>query len=152
MRTFSYYDYRDFAPLAVKVEDSVNGYSGTTALNKIKDILGEDKVLPFFLACIAYWGQTEYFDGRNRTAVFFSRAIVENFPSLADESNYDEDTIKNAFGFTMSAHRYLQNELFRVIEKYLATESHEISHWLDENDLVLTDNKAIPYKEYLATR
>ena len=153
MKTFDYYDYYKTCPLAVEIENAMNDCgSAKTHLEKVKGIFSSTRVMDaFFSACIAYWSETEYYDGRNQHAVLTSRKIVENFAEIKDACElFKDDILLNAYGFTMSAHRYLQNELFSTIIERDREKNGNISKWLDEMEFVYTDDNKdlIPYKKY----
>lgn len=148
--TDCYYDYRDFSPLAVSIENAVNTCGSLKEhIVRITDIFkNEEKMKNFFMACIAYWSEIKHFDGRNQYAVCMSREIAKNFAYITS-TDYDEETLKTAYAFTMSAHRYLQNELFKAISYYFESIGDEIYTWLNEMDFViLDDNTTMRYKDW----
>lgn len=155
MKTFQYYDYYEKCPLAVAVENAVNDCGSLTKhLEKLNVIFVTPSIMEsFFRACIAYWSETEYFDGRNRYAVLASRKIAEHFPEIKEGCEYyKENLLLNAYGFTMSAHRYLQNELFKVILEYYkeyAENTLPIYKWFDEMEFVYNGDytELVPFRK-----
>lgn len=152
MKKIEIYDYRQQCPLAVSVENAVNTCSSTEKhLHEIGGILGyQERQTSFFIACILYWAEAGYYDDRNKATVLISKKIAEHFPKLKKLSFCDE-ILKNAFGFTRFAHRYLQSSLFKVILHDLKnTGEHGIYQWYYEQEFVIDDimDEAIPYAEY----
>ena len=132
MKHFEYIDYREHCPIAVEIEYAINDCGNAEQhLVKAKDILAKHNIdiEKFFFACISYWAkwaEEHIYDGRNKYACLVSKPIFDKF--LADKVNdYDDEILINAFGFTMSAHRYLQCELFMAIRRWLLAEKENIS-------------------------
>lgn len=154
MEKFTYNDYYTECPIAVRIEDIING-SGSVESNISKilnSVFHGDGVQMniFFRVCIGYWSETEYYDDRNKYAVFASRKLMEHseaYREIVKQAEHCPDIMLNAFGFTMSAHRYLQNKLFKLIETHFADEEEFV--WFRDSQFVYTDEgEYIPWEEY----
>ena len=153
MKEFNIHDYRRECPEATFIENSLNNCSSSeTHLEtlrsnpKLKDCL-ED----FTTACLLYWAYTQYYDDRNRVAVLISRKIVEKFPKLS-RKKISDDVLKQAYGFTMCGHRYLQQTFFNVIIQYLKSiPDDKIFYWYKQQEFVInkTLDEAVPYQTWL---
>lgn len=155
IKSFNIWDYNKECPLAKAVENTLNTCSPQTEiLEKLKGVFtNDDKMYVFFLACLNYWGHTQYYDARNRTAVLVSREFVKKFPDSPVNNTISEDVQKEAYGFTLSAHRYLQQQLFNVIMRYLrdAQRPEEMIYdWYSSQEFVIDTvlERAVPYREY----
>ena len=152
MKTFEIWDYNDNekCALARKVEDIVNvcGYAPEHLRNIEPLFENPMKMFKFFVACIAYWSEAEYWDGRNVYAVFASKKINEfaKFSDLAED--YDDDTLINAYAFTHCAHRYLQCEFFKTIYEYFKEKNDSLYIWFEQNEFVFNNDhtELVPYK------
>lgn len=156
MKTFEFFSYdRDLFPMATSIENLVNNSgSAKEHLEKIEKMITAAEMKDFVFACIGYWSQAQNYDARNRYAVLASRRIIEKYPRLK-KINYKEKNLREAYGFTSYAHRYLQNEFFKVAMLYLKKNAtHGIAEWFESQEFVYnkTENALIPYKEYLETR
>lgn len=158
MKTFTFYYDSDSCPIARSIERAVNNCNSPTenlkAIRNLPDsdgniMLNDDNLRRFIIACILYWAQTERYDGRNIYAVLHAREIAKHF-TLLSKIEIPDDILKEAYGFTCCAHRYLQNEFFKVILKYMETDIPEITDWLDKQNFVYNDKQdgLIPYEEY----
>lgn len=150
MKIFTIYDYPKSCPLSKEVENTVNNCkSASKYLVELKDILGQ-RIQEFFIACILYWSETKYYDDRNKFAVLVSREIAKAFPKLKKIPK-DEKLMREAYVFSTLAHRYLQNELFKVIILYLKEENlMNIHQWYEQASFVIDPitETAMPYEEY----
>lgn len=151
MKQFNIYDYPYNNPLAKLVENTVNnGFSAKKDLATLKEIFEPARLHLFFLACILYWAETDRYDDRNKWAVFVSREIAKDFPQFK-ELEIPEELLREAFAFTMFAHRYLQNELFKVILEYFKQDDKEgIFHWFNDAEFVYdkTGTGVIRYSDF----
>lgn len=152
MKTFEFFWYDEKScPLAYKIENTINTCgSPKSHLEEIQKYLTIPDLWRFMLACILYWADAERWDDRNKYAVFASKQIVKHFPNLSKTTIPDE-TLKEAYGFTKSAHRYLQNEFFETIEEYLKqNDTMGIMNWFEGEEFVYNDTNdgLIPYKTY----
>lgn len=155
LKTYNIWEYARQCPMAKEIENAVNNCNKSSVnLEKIREILGDDeKVYKFFTACLRYWANTQYYDDRNSVAVLISREIIQKFAVLRNMSVAD-DLQKEAYGFTLCAHRYLQNEVFKIIIAFLQETGHEgVYEWYKACEFVIdkTQDKAIPYQEYKKT-
>lgn len=155
MKKFNIYDYPSSSLLAKDIERAVNNSSSPEKnLSKIKEIFStEDEFLKFSIACLLYWAETERYDERNIVAVLISREIVKRYPAL-NRIPFSDHTLKNAFAFTLFAHRYLQNEFFKVVLIHLKQTGYMgIHQWYTEAEFVIdrVAEAAIPYSEYKRT-
>lgn len=158
LKTYNIWDYVKSCPLAKAIENAVNTCDRLSVqLDKIKGILGYDeRVYQFFAACLGYWAKTDRYDDRNRTAVLISREIIKKFPKFPDLKGVEicEEIQKEAYGFSLFAHRYLQNELFKIIIIYLQETGREgVYDWYKACEFVIdkTEDRAVPYQEYKKT-
>ena len=149
MKTFEYYDYNKDCTLSSMVDDATNVCgSAKRHLESIKNLFSsEEQMKAFFLLCIAYWSETEYYDERNQYAVLMSRELVKRFPSIKEET-YDESLMLNAYAFVCRVHRYTQNEFFKAILEYLTDFKDYIT---EEMQFVIVDGSTMPYAEYRRT-
>lgn len=155
MKEFNYWEYRKDCPLAAKVEDMMNDCGGPAShLNKVEGAFDSPmQMFKFMIACVAYWSEAEYFDGRNELAVLFSKKIMEKFTDLKDMAEeLDDDLLLNAFGFTTSAHRYLQNEFFKTILYRWEQNNDSVYLWLQKMEFTYNEDKSdiVPYAEVKA--
>lgn len=149
MRNFNIYDYRRQCPIAHSVESALNNYAlPSENLEKLKGVLTQTIPSKFFGACLKYWSEAEYYDDRNRVAVLVSREIVKKFPNvpLLSINGFSEKTLSEAYGFTHFAHRYIQEQLFKVILEYLKQKNSPIYQWYEQQQFVIdaTNDMAIP--------
>lgn len=151
--TVKYLNYsKDNFPMAKRVEDEINN-SGSIS-EQLATLIGwmsEEGMKLFLTGCILQWAQAEYFDERNRFAVFASRVIAGHFPQLK-KTKLGDAVEKECYGFTHYAHRYLQNEFFKVGMKFLKNTGHMgIEQWYTSQEFVYNRayNGLMPYSEYL---
>lgn len=150
MKTFDIWNYSSNCPLASRLERAVNTCGSTAEhLEAIISILTPKQKAKFFAACLRYWAETTCWDDRNKYAVLVSKRIVEEFSDTLLKTT-DDEILKEAYGFTQCAHRYLQNEFFKAIVKDCENSCPEITSWLNEKEFVYADDgkSVIPYKEY----
>lgn len=135
--------------LSRKIEENVNNCRSIQAQKEaLKDKIGEDVLLLMSMACICYWSEAEHWDERNQYAVCSSKKIAEKFPSILTD-DYSETILRNAYAFTIYAHRYLQNEFFKVaLEMLKDTQFKGIYQWYTEQEFVFYHEDLIPYNEY----
>ena len=157
MKKFEIWDYPKECPAAHATEDAINNCSRPESnLEKVKDVFGgnEDRMQLFFIACMLYWSETEYYDERNRSAILLTREIVSKYTALK-KMNITDELLKEAAGFTLRAHRYLQSMLFSIILVHLKiTGFMGIHDWYQEQEFVIDRNqeKALPYKTWKKQR
>lgn len=149
LRKFDFYNYDEKSfPVAVQIERAVN----SSKTEQLKEILPKNKLEKFMLGCLIYWAATERYDLRNRYAVLASKVIIEHFPKLKHKRITNE-ILKESYGFTCCAHRYLQNEFFKLILKSIEqNDTLGIYSWFESQQFVLSKNeeKLIPYNQYTA--
>lgn len=158
-KDYNIYDYQTQCPLARSVEDAVNTCSSPSShLEKLEALFGyDDRMYCFFCACIQYWAKAKYYDDRNIFAVLVSKEIIKEFPNIPHlkGTTLSEELQKEAYAFTLFAHRYLQNSLFKVIIDYYfkKTGYHGIYDWYFKQEFVIDRNmeKVVPWKEYQKT-
>ena len=123
--------------------------SATTHLMHLNNEFPSKNFLkPFFYACILYWSESQYYDERNAHAVLESREIAKHCPELK-KIHLNDDILKNAFFFTNYAHRYLQNQLFKTILKFLEQEGdNDIYSWYKSQEFIIYGDRAIPYENW----
>ena len=156
MKKYNIHLYNRECPLAYAIENAVNNCNARkTHLENISAILGgEDRLSQFFTACLLYWAEAKHYDDRNRNAVLISREIVAKFTVLK-KTTVCEELLKEAFAFTMFAHRHLQQTLFGVIlYNFKQTGEHKLHQWYTEQEFVIdpAQDKATPYQEYRRSR
>lgn len=158
MKSFEYWDYNSTCPLAKKVEDAMNDCgSAKSHLAKMDSVFENPMdMFKFMVACVGYWAETPYYDERNTYAVLHSRKIMAEFDGLKEmaETLDDENILLNAFGFTHSAHRYLQNEFFKTILCRWEQNNDSVHLWLQKMEFVYNDDRTdlVPYAEVRAKR
>lgn len=138
---------------AVSIEKKINNCSPAVQnLEELRTEFPEEFLKMFFCACICYWAETEFYDDRNVRAVLESRQILKYCPSLS-KMDYTEHVLKNAFYFTVSAHRYLQLQLFKIILRFFEhTDMKGIYAWYKAQEFVLVGDEAVPYSSWLKRR
>ena len=139
-------------PTAKRVEDEVNnGKSMSEQLTTLIGLMSEEGMKLFLVGCILRWAEAEHFDQRNRFAVFASRVIVKKFPQLK-KMKLGEEVEKECYGFTHYAHRYLQNELFKLGLIFLKNTGYMgIEQWFSSQQFVYNraEDALVPYIEYV---
>ncbi|MBQ8482810.1 MAG: hypothetical protein IJ504_00735 [Bacteroidales bacterium] len=154
LKKFNIVDYPKSTPIARQVENAMNNCRPASRnLEELKGLFGyEDRMFLFFAACIGYWSEAKSYDERNRWTVLSCREIMKKFPKFPGATTHIcEELQKEAFAFTMFGHRYLQNELFKVILLYLKESGHQGIHvWYESQEFVYDkyDEGLIPYAEY----
>lgn len=152
MKTYVLDYYKD-CQLANDIESAVNT-SGCVKLQlaNIEKLTDGKTLHDFMVACILYWSKTKMFDERNRRAVLSSRIIAKKyFATEASTDDINEETMKQAYGFTQYAHRYLQGTFFNVILEYFRREGTlGIYEWYTEQDFVYDNRKdtLVPRKNW----
>lgn len=152
MKEFNIYEYKKECPLASFIENTINNCSSDRKhLDTLIDSPMVKEVLDDFMtACLLYWSTTMYYDDRNRVAVLISRELVQKFPSMM-KKKISDNTLKEAFGFTMCAHRYLQQVFFNVTLLHLKDQpNNTIYNWYERQEFVIdkTADKAVPYQSW----
>lgn len=157
MKTFNIWEYHKDCPLASSIEKEINSCDSAKRLyDKVKELYSGnvDEMRKFFIACLLYWSQTQYYDDRNRSAVLITREIIAEFKNLKS-LQLPDSILKEAYGFTNHAHRYLQSVLFNIIlEDLKETGYMSIHEWYKKQDFVIDRNieKALPYEAWKRQR
>lgn len=155
MKSFNIWTYTKDCPQAHAAENAINNCGRNSAnLESLLQLFNNDQtaLTRFFVACLLYWSETEHYDDRNRSAILLAREITAHFKSLGS-MQIPEKEMKEAYGFTHFAHRYLQSVMFNIIILHLKNSGYkDIYKWYDEQAFVIDRNleKAIPYKDWRA--
>lgn len=159
MKKFTYNDYYTECPIAAAVGNAINtcGSNEGHLAKILNDVFKGDEsaMYLFFFLCIGYWSEVEYYDDRNKYAVLSSRKLMAHSKELRElvnaGTNSSTDVALNAFGFTMSEHRYLQNQLFHIIENVFQSDDDFV--WFKEQQFVYDEvlRDFVPWEDYKKT-